>query len=217
VNDAPDDPSIAAPPVAPPPAAPARRLSRLIVACTVGLTACAAAVQLLATFFYDAPSNVVSQRYHTQLVWWMNPLLNQNWQLFAPNPISENVEVDARASVGASGAITSWVDLSAIDYASNLDNPVPGHLAMNALRNAWLEYSDTHDASGGPDSPMADTAQAYLANLVLGYLRPRESQQIDSVQVRFVVTLVPGDGRTPAQTAPQTQQLSWIAVAGGVG
>jgi hypothetical protein len=176
------------------------------------LTAAAAAVHLAATFFFNAPSNAVSQRYQAQLTWWTSPLLTQNWQLFAPNPISENLEVDARASVGSSAALTSWTDLTALDQAASTGDPAPSHLTMNALRNAWQEYTSTHDVNGQPDSPLAETAQRYLQSLVLGYLRPRVSGSVDSIQVRFTVTLVPGDGRTAQQTAPQTQTLAWWVV-----
>lgn len=193
---------------------PTRRWSRALVGVTVLLAAVLVAIQMGATFLYNAPSNVVSQRYATQLSWWMNPLLNQNWQLFAPNPISENLEVDARASIGPSAAVTPWVNLSAIDYAATLGNPAPSHLTMNAMRNAWREFTATHTATGTPlaGSPLAATAQAYLQNLVLSYLTPRESRTIDSIQVRFIVTLIPGPGRTAAQTAPQTQTLPWWLV-----
>jgi len=51
-----------------------------------------------------------------------------------------------------------------------------------------------------------------LESLVLTYLRPRESGTIDSIQIRFIVTLIPGPGRTAAQTAPQTQALAWWVV-----
>ena len=178
------------------------------------LTAVLIAIQASATFLYNAPSNVVSQRYAAQVSWWMAPLLNQNWQLFAPNPISENLEVDARVSVGPSATVTPWVNLSAIDVADTVGNPVPSHLTMNGLRNAWREFTGTHTASGLPiaGSPLAATAQGYLQNLALGYLRPRESAAIDSVQVRFIVTLLPGSGRTAAQLAPQTQTLPWWLV-----
>jgi hypothetical protein len=195
------------------PGRPRRRWSRAIVGATVLLTGVAVAIQLAATFLYNAPSNVVSQKYAAQVSWWMTPLLDQNWQLFASNPISENIEVDARASIGSAGTVTPWLNLSAIDDAITAGNPAPSHLTMNALRNAWHEFSDTHTSSGLPSSPLAATSQAYLQNLVLGYLRPRESGTIDSVQVRFVITLLPGPGRTTAQTAPQPQTLPWWLVA----
>lgn len=196
------------------PRLPHRRWSRALVGLTVLVTGVLVAVQMTATFLYNAPSSLVTQKYAAQVSWWMTPLLTQNWQLFAPNPISENLELDARASVGPGASVTPWLNISAIDDAVTLDNPVPGHLTMNALRNAWREFADTHTSNGLPnaDSPMAATAQAYLQNLVLGYLRPRETQTIDSIQIRFVVTLLPGTGRTAAQTAPQTQTLPWWLV-----
>jgi len=192
---------------------PSRRWSRALVGATVAATAVVAVLQLLATFFFNAPSSVVSKRYTAQISWWMSPLLDQNWQLFAPNPISENLQVEARASVGPSGTLTDWVDLSAIDQASTTGNPAPSHQTMNGLRNAWREYAETHTASGQPSSPVADVSRQYLENLVLSYLRPLEPGAIGSVQVRFVVTLIPGPGRTAAQTAPQTQTLPWWVVA----
>jgi hypothetical protein len=199
-------------PIPPAPPRPSRRWSRALVALSLVLTAGAAAVHLTATFFLNAPSNAVSQRYQTQITWWTSPLLTQNWQLFAPNPISENLEIDARASVGPSAALTSWIDLTALDQAASTHDPAPSHLTMNALRNAWQEYTGTHDSGGQPNAPLGDTTREYLQRLVLGYLGPHVSGTIDSVQVRFVVTLVPGDGRTAQQTAPQTQTLPWWVV-----
>ena len=175
------------------------------------MTGVVVAAQMAATFLYNAPSGLVTQRYTAQVAWWMTPLQNQNWQLFAPNPISENVEVDARASIGPGATLTPWLSLSGIDDATTVGDPVPSHLTMNGLRNAWQEFNATHTSSGMPNanSPTAATTQAYLQNLALSYLRPRLSQTIDSIQIRFVVTLLPGPGRTAAQTAPQVETLPW--------
>jgi hypothetical protein len=196
------------------PGRPTRRWSRALVGLTVLVTGVLVACQLAASFLYNTPSNVISKAYATQISWWMTPLQLQNWELFAPNPISENVEVDARVSAGPSAAVTPWTNLSAIDMAETAGDPVPSHETMNALRNAWLKFMDTHTATGTPDanSPLAGTAQGYLENLVLTYLRPRVSDTIDSVQVRFITTLLPGEGRTAAQLAPQTQTLPWWLV-----
>jgi hypothetical protein len=198
---------------APAAAPPSRAWSRALVGAAALVIAALVAAQLAATFLYNAPSNVVSKRYAAQISWWMNPLLTQNWQLFAPNPISENVTVDARASVGDGAAVTPWLDLSAIDQAATTGNPAPSHLTMNGLRNAWREYAGTHGSSGQPTSALAATTQQYLQNLVLDYLRPREPGPIDSIQVRFVITLIPGSGRSAAQLAPQTQTLTWWVVS----
>jgi hypothetical protein len=196
------------------PRRPTRRWSRALVGVTVLVTLVLVGCQMAASFLYNAPADVISKAYAAQVSWWMTPLQMQNWQLFAPNPISENVEVDARASVGPSAAVTSWVNLSAIDEAQTDGDPAPSHLTMNAMRNAWIKFVQTHTSTGIPlaNSPLAGTAQGYLENLVLTYLRPHESQTIDSVQVRFVTTLLSGEGRTAAQTAPQTATMPWWPV-----
>lgn len=206
----------AQPQAAPSPRRPRRAWSRALVAGAFLVTGVLVAAQMAAMFLYNAPSSLVTQRYAAQVAWWMTPLQNQNWQLFAPNPISENVEVDARASIGPEAAVTPWLSISGIDDAATDGDPAPSHLTMNALRNAWQEFTDTHTSTGMPDanSPMAETAQEYLRDLVLSYLRPTLSQPIDSIQIRFVVTLLPGPGRTAAQTAPQVQTLPWWPLSG---
>src|SRR5258708_18213391 len=120
----------------------------------------------------------------------MTPLQMQRWELRAPTARRGTVECEARASVGPSAAVTPWINLSAIDAATTDGDPAPSHLTMNAMRNAWLKFIETHTSAGVPNAnaPLAGTAQTYLENLVLTYLRPRESGAIDSVQVRFVTT-----------------------------
>jgi hypothetical protein len=192
--------------------APARWWSRALVAVTAVAVGAVAAVHLAATFLYNAPANQVSQRYSKQVDAWMDPLFQQNWRLFAPNPLSENVAVQVRASVSPSGRTTGWFDLSALDQQAEAGNPAPGHVQQNGLRNAWFEWAGSHDANGNPTSAEADTMQAYLLNLVVGRLQPLAGGTIGSVQIRAVTTLIPGPGRTPAQVAPQVRTLDWWTV-----
>lgn len=166
-------------------------------------------VHLTATFLYNAPANPVSQRYARSVNWWMEPLFSQNWRLFAPNPISENLEIDARASLDPDGRLSAWVNLSAQDEAAVRGNPVPGHIAENELRNSWFQWLATHDDNGNPTGTNADLMQKYLLNVVLKRLDGHVGGRIGSVQVRVITTLIPGPGRTPAQTAPQTRTLDW--------
>lgn len=194
---------------APEPAPLTRRWSRALVGGTTAAVAAAVGIHLAATFFYNAPTNPVSQRYAKQIDWWMNPLFTQNWRLFAPDPISENVTVQARASIGPDGFVTGWFDLTAQDEAAVLDNPVPGHIAENGLRNAWFNWANTHGDNGDPTTGDADIMQQYLLNIVVDRLRGQVSQTIGSVQIRAITTLIPGPGRTAAQTAPSTRTLDW--------
>ena len=193
----------------PGPAPLTRRWSRALVAGTVVVVVAVLGVHLSATFLYNAPSNPVSQRYAKQIQWWMEPLFTQNWRLFAPNPISENVSVQARASLSPDGSVTEWVDLSAQDQAAGQGDPVPGHQSENGLRNAWFEWLQTHDSNGNPTGGQSAIMQQYLLNLVLDRLHGSLSGTIVSVQIRAITTLIPGPGRTAAQTAPQTRTLDW--------
>lgn len=206
------DPGSGTPPTvqpAPGPAQLTRRWSRALVAGTTVAVIAAVGVHLSATFFYNAPTNPVSQRYSTQIQWWMNPLFNQNWQLFAPNPISENVTVQARASLAPNGFVTGWIDLSAQDEAAVLGDPVPGHIAENGLRNAWFDWLTTHGDNGDSTAGDGDIMQQYLLNFVVDRLRGHVDGTISSVQIRAITTLIPGPGRTGTQTAPQTRTLDW--------
>lgn len=187
--------------------------SRALVGGMALAVAAVAIVHLAATFLYNAPANPVSQRYTRSVNWWMEPLFSQNWRLFAPNPISENLRIEARASLDPDGRATGWVDLSAQDEAAVRGDPAPSHLTENSLRNAWLQYAATHDDNGNPTGANAALMRQYLLNVVLGRLRDRSGGgAIASVQIRVTTTLIPGPGRTAAQTAPQTRTLDWWTI-----
>ena len=189
--------------------APTARWSRGLVAVVALLVAGIVGVHLCATFLYNSPANPISQKYAGPLRTWMTPIFTQNWQLFAPNPLSETIDVQARASLAGSGQITAWRDLSVLDQAATVHNPVPTQITLNAMRNAVLEWLATHDSSGNPTAPNAEIAQQYLTNMAVDRLTTEIGGKYSSIQVRIVFTLLPGPGRTAAQTAPQARTLSW--------
>ena len=183
--------------------------SRGLVALVAVLVAAVVGIHLAATFVYNAPPSPVSQKFAGPLRDWMTPLFTQNWQLFAPNPLSEGIDVQARASIAGSGQVTAWHDLSAVDEQATLHNPAPTQITLNGLRNAVLEWLATHDSSGNPTGANAGVAQQYLSNVVVQRLTAEIGGKYSSVQVRFVFTLLPGPGRTAAQTKPQARTLTW--------
>jgi hypothetical protein len=180
-----------------------------LVAGTVVLVGVVVAWHLTASFLYNAPANPVSQRYAEQIDGWMDPLFAQDWQLFAPNPFSENIDIQARGALAATGRTTAWYDLSAVDAVAELDDPAPTHLTENGLRNAWLEWSGTHDAGGNPTGPDAAIAQQYLLGFARSRLAAAVPAPLGSVQLRIITTLIPGPGRSAAQTAAQVRELTW--------
>lgn len=183
--------------------------SRGLVALVALLVAGVVATHLFATFLYNSPPNPVSQRYAAPLRTWMTPLFAQNWQLFAPDPLSEQIDVQARASETGSGRLTAWRDLSSVDEQATYHNPVPSQITLNALRNAVLEWLGTHDSNGNPTGADATLAQQYLANFAVARLTGEIGGQYSSIQIRLVFTLLSGPGRTAAQTAPVTRTLTW--------
>ena len=67
----------------------------------------ATGILLGAVFLHVAPSNAVSQRYQQQVDGIVFPELEQNWKLFAPNPLQQNIAVQVRAQVRtADGELT---------------------------------------------------------------------------------------------------------------
>lgn len=204
VSESPDTPAAAAAG-----AGPAAWWSRGLVALVALLVTGVVAVHLSATFLYNAPTNPVSQKYAGPLKSWMTPVFSQNWQLFAPNPLSEQIDVQARGSLVGSGKVTAWRDVSAVDVQGTVHDPVPSQITLNALRNAVLEWLSTHDASGNPTGPQSGVAQEYLGDLVVDRLTAQIGGQYSTIQIRLVFTLLPGPGRTKAQTAPQARTLSW--------
>lgn len=183
--------------------------SRGLVVLVALLVTAVVATHLFATFLYNAPANPISQRYSAPLKTWMTPVFAQNWQLFAPDPLSEDIDVQARASLSGDGRMTAWQDLSALDVQATVHDPVPSQITLNALRNAVLEWLDTHDSAGNPTGQNAAIVQQYLSNMAVDRLSATIGGHYASIQIRLIFTLLPGPGRTAAQTAPQVRTLNW--------
>jgi hypothetical protein len=185
------------------------------------------AIHLVATFFYLAPSNALSDRYHRELKAWMRPYFDQNWRLFAPNPTSVNVHVLARARAKGSGPgdVTAWVDISE-SYRSHgiVHNPFPDHQAQDALVHAWEQYTSNsspleekpvvHTKVGlvEPDRSLRAMIEEYFNNLALRVLQPRTHQTIEAVQVQLRVDPIRPRGSAPPAEPPVPTVWPWRPV-----
>lgn len=71
------------------------------------------AVHFFFIFLYTLPLNPITAQYHT-INKYVRPLFNQDWQLFAPKPLSTNDVVRVRGEylVGVRTRVTPWVDIS---------------------------------------------------------------------------------------------------------
>ncbi|GLW54260.1 DUF5819 family protein [Kitasatospora phosalacinea] len=189
----------------------------VLVVAGVGLGACVLAF-LGALFLHVAPANSVSKQYRAQVDWVVYPEFEQNWKLFAPDPLQRNVAVDARVqTVGPDGTVVTgeWRGLSAEDWAAIRHDPAPSHLDQNLLRRAWDFYESTHgegDAQAAPGS-RGQLAERYLERIALQRTGTGGGRVIQ-VQLRATVTAVapPAWSREQVDTAPHVRELPWWPV-----
>ncbi|MCQ4042200.1 DUF5819 family protein [Streptantibioticus rubrisoli] len=193
--------------------------SRIVVALAVAAVTVGAAVHLAMVFLHVAPTNTVSQKYARTIGDYVYPEFEQNWKLFAPNPLQENSDVQARAEVrkpDGTTATTGWVDLTAMDIARILHNPIPSHTEQNELRRAWSFYTDTHDDQNRSNGLRGDLAQSYVLRIVAHRFGPHlNGGDVQRIQVRSATTAVgaPPWSTEKIDTRTYYRTLPWWAVS----
>ncbi|MFD5597930.1 DUF5819 family protein [Streptomyces griseorubiginosus] len=191
------------------------------VALALALVAIAVCVHIGMVFLHVAPVNTVTRQHGGAVDDWIYPEFEQNWKLFAPNPLQQNVAVQMRARIrGADGGsrTTGWYDLSAQDGRAIDGNPLPSHTQQNELRRSWDLFVATHDANNRPIGLRGSLSEAYLRRIaVLRVGREHALARGDvlvSVQVRSRTSNVPppkwSDEKVSVQ--PVFRELSWWPV-----
>lgn len=194
--------------------------SLLVLTLAAAVLLAAAAWHLGTVFLSIAPSNTASQRYSAQVNAHVYPEFEQNWQLFAPNPLQDNIAVEARVQTLApdgSRPQSGWTNLTAQDIARIRGDLAPSHVDQNLLRRAWDYYSAWHSlpsedslGSGGPLS------KEYLKRIALQrFGRDWHGDPINQIEFRVATTPVVGPAWTGAQQHSRTsyQTLQWWVVA----
>ncbi|MFJ8056903.1 DUF5819 family protein [Streptomyces sp. NPDC096142] len=203
---------------------------QVVAALAVAVVAVGALVHLGMVFLHVAPSNTVTKQHGKAIDDWIYPEFEQNWKLFAPNPLQQNIEVQVRADVrSADGSTrtTGWYDLSAEDGAAIDGNLLPSHTEQNELRRAWDFLTATHDSANRPIGLRGTLAETYLRRIVVLRLDRDDAAgkggTVQRVQVRSRTTNVPPPEWSDEQvsTTPQYRLLPWWTVpadeaAGGV-
>ncbi|WP_189149459.1 DUF5819 family protein [Streptomyces lacrimifluminis] len=194
------------------------QLGAALAVAVVGVAAC---FHLGMVFLHVAPSNTATKEHTRTIDDWIYPEFEQNWKLFAPNPLQQNVAVEVRADVRTAdgGArTTGWYDLSAQDGEAIDGNPMPSHTQQNELRRAWDFLLASHDAENRPSGLRGALAEQYLRRIVLMRL-DREGAAgpdgtIDRVQVRSRSTNVrpPEWSQEQVSETPTYRVLSWWPV-----
>ncbi|GAA1140492.1 hypothetical protein F4556_003444 [Kitasatospora gansuensis] len=190
----------------------------LLVLCTAGAVLLGGtALFLAALFLHSAPSNALSKQYRAELDAVVYPEFEQNWRLFAPNPLQQNVTVDARVqTIAADGTVSTreWAGLTAGDIAAVRHNPAPSHVDQNLLRRALDFYDSTH-AEQQVIGPRAGLAEQYLKRVALQRLGPADrGLRLFQVQLRVgTAELAPPEwSREQVDTEPKYRELPWWPV-----
>ncbi|MEV6104441.1 DUF5819 family protein [Streptomyces sp. NPDC051940] len=192
-------------------------VSRVVIAVALAGAAVAVAVHLGMVFLHVAPPNTVSKKHQELIGDYIYPEFEQNWKLFAPNPLQTNIHVEVRARVrGADGLHeTGWTDLSAQDADAIAHNPFPSHTEQNELRRAWEFYVNTHNEKNEPLGDRGALSKAYMKRIVMLRLGPEtDGGRIESVQLRGSYTPVAAPSWSGEKTGTDTtyRTLSWWQV-----
>ncbi|WP_328770287.1 DUF5819 family protein [Streptomyces sp. NBC_00286] len=194
---------------------------QIAFALALAVVTVAACVHLGMMFLHVAPSNTVTKQHGQAIDEWVYPEFEQNWKLFAPNPLQQNIAVQVRAEVRAADGgtrTTRWYDLSALDGAAIDGNLLPSHTQQNALRRAWDFYVGTHDNENRPDGLRGDLSERYLRRLVVLRLDREQAggkgAVVQQVQVRSRTTNVPPPAWSTEKVSekPVFRELPWWPV-----
>jgi hypothetical protein len=205
---------------APPPGAgitglsPSYRVVAALALAIIGLLAC---VHLAFVFLDVAPSNTLSKRHTEALNKWIYPEFEQNWKLFAPNPLQQNIDVQARAEVQTPDGEwkTDWIDLSAEDGRAIRGSLLPSHVDQNELRRGWDFFVGSHDNENRRVGLRGALSESYLRRIaVLRLSRLELAGPLQRVQVRSATSSVgtPGWSDERISTRPVFRQLPWWSV-----
>ncbi|QCR48476.1 DUF5819 family protein [Streptomyces sp. SGAir0924] len=198
---------------------------RYQVGALVALAVVAAAVcaHLGLVFLHVAPSNTLTKQHGAAVDEWVFPEFEQNWKLFAPNPLQQNISVQVRAEVStADGEIrtTGWYDLSAEDGRAIDGNPVPSHTQQNELRRAWDFFVATHDSDDRAVGLRGTLSESYLRRIAVLRLERNDAAGpggvVERVQYRSRTTNVepPSWSGEKVSDRPTVRELPWWTVSG---
>ncbi|MFD8966073.1 DUF5819 family protein [Streptomyces sp. NPDC059568] len=191
------------------------QLTAVAVLVIVGLLAC---THLAMVFLHVAPSNTITKQYGKAVDAWVYPEFEQNWKLFAPNPLQQNVAVQVRAEVAkgdGSRTTTGWIDLSAEDGAAIRGNPLPSHVEQNELRRGWDFFVGSHDDKNRPNGLRGQLSESYVRRIVMLRLEDHDlGGSVERIQLRSAASAVaaPGWSTEKINTRPVYRLYPWWTV-----
>ncbi|MGA5560182.1 DUF5819 family protein [Streptomyces platensis] len=170
--------------------------SRIVIGVAACAIAVAVALHLAMMFLHVAPSNTLSKQQGALISDYVYPEYEQNWKLFAPNPLQQNNAVQVRAQLRTEDGIartTGWTDLTARDGQAIRHNPMPSHTQQNQLRRGWELFVNTHNAQNRPVGLRGELSERYIRRLVLFRMDDEWTKgggRVEQIQVRSQTTAV---------------------------
>ncbi|HZX39013.1 MAG TPA: DUF5819 family protein [Streptomyces sp.] len=181
----------------------------------IGALAC---VHLAMVFLHVAPSNTVTKEYGKAVDGWVYPEFEQNWKLFAPNPLQQNVAVQVKVEYTATDAgrkTTDWIDLTAEDGEAIRGNLLPSHVQQNELRRAWDFYVNSHDNENRASGVRGQLSESYVRRIVMMRLDAHDlGGPVERIQLRSSTRSVkaPEWSDEKIDTRPAYRVLPWWTV-----
>ncbi|MFF8985812.1 DUF5819 family protein [Streptomyces globisporus] len=181
----------------------------------IGLLAC---TQVAMVFLHVAPSNTLTKEHGKTIDRWIYPEFEQNWKLFAPNPLQQNVAVHVRAEVvDADGRRTTrWMNLTHEDAKGIRGNLFPSHVDQNELRRGWDFYVNSHDSENRPNGLRGDLSERYVRRIAMLRLSERDyGGTIERIQLRSATSSIapPPWSTEKISTRPVYRVLPWWTVS----
>ncbi|MFG3496132.1 DUF5819 family protein [Streptomyces sp. NPDC047928] len=180
----------------------------------VGVLGC---LHLGMVFLHVAPSNTLTKQHGKAVDDWVFPEFEQNWKLFAPNPLQQNIAVHVRAEVTTGGTrrTTDWIDLTADDAKAIRSNPLPSHINQNELRRGWDFFVNSHTSDNRPNGTRGRLSEQYVRRIAMLRLEQHDlGGRIERIQLRSSTQGVPApvwsDEKT--DTRPYYRVLPWWTV-----
>ncbi|MFD7609990.1 DUF5819 family protein [Streptomyces sp. NPDC059828] len=191
---------------------------QVVAAVALAVVGALACVHLGMVFLHVAPSNTLTKQHGETVDAWVYPEFEQNWKLFAPNPLQQNIAVQVRAEVvDARGdrETTEWIDLSAEDGEAIRGNLLPSHADQNELRRGWDFYVNSHTDDNRPNGLRGQLSERYVRRIVMLRLERRDLDgRIERIQVRSATSSVeaPLWSKEKADTRAYYRALPWWKV-----
>ncbi|MFC8388041.1 DUF5819 family protein [Streptomyces sp. NPDC057238] len=191
------------------------QIGAAVALAVVAVTVC---VHLGMTFLHVAPANTVSKKHGETVENWIYPEFEQNWKLFAPNPLQQDIAVQVRAEIRTADGgtrTTGWYDLSAQDGRAIDGNLLPSHTQQNELRRAWDFFVATHDDDNRPVGLRGALSETYLRRIAVLRLDRADAAgpggAVERVQIRSRTAQVPPPewSGEKISTTPVYRTLSW--------